>query len=82
MRGKPGVVSVGKRHEVPSTEWGLKDWQAEEQAQRWARPAGAEPVVPAPLRTIPPGFRLHTKPSRSRGRGRQVDRLLKTLGIR
>jgi hypothetical protein len=81
MRGKPGIISVGNRHEWPTEFWGWRDWEAEEAAQRWARPVDPTPVVPAPLRTIPPGFRLHAGPNRSPDRG-QVDRLLEKLGIR
>jgi hypothetical protein len=81
MRGRPGIISVGNRHEWPTEFWGWRDWEDAERAQRWARPAGAEPVIPEPLRTVPAGFRLYTKPSRSRDRG-QVDRLLEKLGVR
>jgi hypothetical protein len=81
MRGKPGIISVGNRHEWPRSLWGWKDWQAEEQAQRWAQPADPAPVVPEPLHTIAPGFGLYRTPSRPRGRGREVDRLLEKLGV-
>jgi hypothetical protein len=85
-RGKPGIISVGNRHEWPREFWGSEDWEAEDRLQA---ALGIEPGMPVVV--PPPGPKsavttLFPKPPRRRevgsARSRAVDKLLDRLGIR
>jgi hypothetical protein len=80
-RGKPGILSVGNRHEWPREEWGWLDWQREEEAQRRLKSLSRPPVQQSPF-LCPGGFELNAKPTGRDARGRGVDAMLKKLGIR
>jgi hypothetical protein len=81
MKGKPGIISVGDRHEWPREEWGSRDWEEHEAAQRLSEPLDVPPVVKPP-HLLPAGFELHPKkPSRDDERSRTADRVLEQHGI-
>jgi hypothetical protein len=82
-RGKPGIFSIGNRHEWPREFWGSKDWEDEERLQ--SNPAEALEtwgVIPPPGPQVSPSFSLfpRKRPARD-ARGRGVDKLLDELGI-
>jgi hypothetical protein len=48
-RGKPGIVTVGNRHEFPRSEWGSEDWLREDELQaKLGKSLGDSVVTPPP----------------------------------
>lgn len=83
-RGKPGIVTVGDRHEWPREFWGSKDWEDEERLHaNPGRELEAWGVIPPP--GPQPSFGLFAKPRRREANARSdaVDKLIeKALGPR
>jgi hypothetical protein len=88
MRGKPGIITVGNRHEWPRSEWGHEDWVAEEAFERlYQRPMGDQVVIPPPAYELPRNFGgLYGNPKAESDadarRRRDADRALKHWGVR
>jgi hypothetical protein len=84
-RGRPGILSVGNRHEWPREFWGSKDWANEDrlQAQLGSEPATSFVIPPpGPKSAVTTLFPKPSRPEAGGARSRAVDRLLETLGIR
>lgn len=65
-RGRPGIISIGNRHEWPREWWGSRDWEDEDRLQaKLSKPLGESGVIPPP--GPQPSFSVFAKP-----RGREA----------
>ena len=79
-RGKPGIISVGNRHEWPREFWGSRDWEDEDRLQaHLGKELETSVVMPPPGPQLSSGFTLLPKPSRreaASAHSRAVDRVI------
>jgi hypothetical protein len=81
----PKIISVGDDwYAWPPSLWGSRDRAKAAQLGLGQQEIGKMPATTALTQppSLPPGFRLHAKPSTARdARGKSVDALLDRLGI-